>query len=307
MEELAVKENEVIVVKQLPIIEDRLEEVYVSVKDRLEAMSNLVVTEDNYKELKKTRADLNKEFGELETLRKQVKSAIEAPYKKFESGAYKRMSDIYRDAIGKLDGEIKDVEGDLKTQKQKELLAYFEEYRQSLGLDSAIADPKRSGIKVGLSGSMKSLKEQVRQYLDRVDGDLKMIDTLDDADEVLAEYRVCMSVTDAVRIVADRHKRIEDEKIRRMAEEENRKAREANEKAVEEAVQEEQKEDEVPVTPTVRVEPEATSEATEPILSTKYLGYEIFGTLSQLKALKAFLKNELKNYLEREGMKYGEC
>ena len=115
MEELAVKENEVIVVKQLPIIEDRLEEVYVSVKDRLEAMSNLVVTEENYKELKKTRADLNKEFGELETLRKQVKSAIEAPYKKFESGAYKRMSDIYRDAIGKLDGEIKDVEGGLKT------------------------------------------------------------------------------------------------------------------------------------------------------------------------------------------------
>ena len=305
--ELMVKENEVIVVKQLPIIEDRLEEVYVSVKDRLEAMSNLVVTEENYKELKKTRADLNKEFGELETLRKQVKSAIEAPYKKFESGAYKRMSDIYRDAIGKLDGEIKDVEGGLKTQKQKELLAYFEEYRQSLGLDSAIADPKRSGIKVGLSGSMKSLKEQVRQYLDRVDGDLKMIDTLDNADEVLAEYRVCMSVTDAVRIVADRHKRIEDEKIRRMAEEENRKAREANEKAVEEAILEEQKEDEVPVTPTVSVEPEATSEATEPILSTKYLGYEIFGTLSQLKALKAFLKNELKNYLEREGMKYGEC
>ena len=306
--ELMVKENEVIVVKQLPIIEDRLEEVYVSVKDRLEAMSNLVVTEDNYKELKKTRADLNKEFGELETLRKQVKSAIEAPYKKFESGAYKRMSDIYRDAIGKLDGEIKDVEGCLKTQKQKELLAYFEEYRQSLGLDSAIADPKRSGIKVGLSGSMKSLKEQVRQYLDRIDGDLKMIDTLDNADEVLAEYRVCMSVTEAVRIVADRHKRIEDEKIRRMAEDENRKAREANEKAVEEAIQEEQKEDEVPVAPTVSVEPEATSEATEPILlCTKYLGYEIFGTLSQLKALKAFLKNELKNYLEREGMKYGEC
>ena len=309
-EKLAVRDEDIIVVKQLPIIEDRLEGVFLSVKDRLETMSNLVVTEDNYKELKKTRADLNKEFGELETLRKSAKAAIEAPYKRFENGIYKRISDTYRDAIGKLDGEIKDVEGGLKTQKQKELLAYYEEYRQSLGLDSAIADPKKSGIKVGLSGSMKALKEQARQYLDRIDGDLKMIDTLDDADEVLAEYRQCMSVTDAVRIVSDRHKRIEDEKIRRMAEEENRKARETNEKAVEEALQQAQEveaKDEVSVTPTVKAAPEETSEVTEPILNTKYLGYEIFGTLTQLKALKAFLKEELKNYLEREGMKYGEC
>lgn len=309
-EKLAVRDEDIIVVKQLPIIEDRLEGVFLSVKDRLEAMSNLVVTEENYKELKKTRADLNKEFGELETLRKSAKAAIEAPYKRFENGIYKRISDTYRDAIGKLDGEIKDVEGGLKTQKQKELFVYYEEYRQSLGLDSAIADPKKSGIKVGLSGSMKALKEQARQYLDRIDGDLKMIYTLDNADEVLAEYRECMSVTDAVRIVADRHKRIEDEKIRRMAEEENRKAREANEKAVEEAIQQAQEaevKDEVPVTPTVKAAPEATSEATEPILNTKYLGYEIFGTLTQLKALKAFLREELKNYLEREGMKYGEC
>jgi len=295
--ELMVKDDELIVVKQLPVIEDRLEEVYLSVKDRLDAMSKLVVTEENYKELKKTRADLNKEFGELESLRKKVKTAIEAPYKSFEGGAYKRITDIYRDAIGKLDGEIKDVEGDLKVQKQKELLAYYDEYRQSLGLDSAIADPRKSGIKVGLSGSMKSLKEQARQYLDRVDGDLKMIETLDNSDEVLAEYRVCMSVTDAVTVVADRHKRIEEEKIRREKEEEVRKAREANEVAVDAVIEEE-----ASVTPTVEEVPDD-----EPVLSTKYLGYEIFGTLNQLKALKAFLKEELKNYLEKEGLKYGEC
>ena len=122
MEDLVVRENELIVVKQLPIIEDRLDEAYIAVQDRLNAMSNLVVTEENYKELKKTRADLNKEFGELDSLRKNVKAAIEAPYKKFEGGAYKRLADAYKDAIGKLDGEIKDVEGGLKTQKQKELL-----------------------------------------------------------------------------------------------------------------------------------------------------------------------------------------
>lgn len=284
MEDLVVRENELIVVKQLPIIEDRLDEAFIAVQERLNAMSNLVVTEENYKELKKTRADLNKEFGELDSLRKNVKAAIEAPYKKFEGGAYKRLADAYKDAIGKLDGEIKDVEGGLKTQKQKELLAYWEEYRQSLGLDTAIADPRRSGIKVGLTVSMKSLKMQTREYLDRIDGDLKMIDTLDNADEVLAEYRVLLNVTEAVRVVADRNKRVEDERIRRLAEEESRRAREAAEKAVDEAI----KENEVAVTPTVSVAPEEQEEAQEKILTT---AFKVSGTLTMLKELKAFLVN----------------
>lgn len=305
MNDLAIREQDWIVVKQLPVIEDRLKELYLEVQERLDAVSNLVVTEDNYKEIKKVRADLNKEFGTLEAIRKKVKSEVEAPYKQFESGAYKIVADAYKEAATKLDRDIKDAESVLKTEKQKALLAYYEEYRQSLGLDSAIADPRQSGIKVGLSGSMKSLKEQARQYLDRVDGDLKMIDTLDDADEVLAEYRICRSVTDAVRIVADRHKRVEEEKARRIADEaareEARKAMEAVENALKEA------KEEVTTAPTVNADPEAPVEDTEQILSAKYLGYEIFGTLSQLRGLKAFLKEQLKNYLEKEGMNYGEC
>ena len=282
--ELVVKDDDLIVVRQLPVIEDRLDEAYIAVQERLLAMSNLVVTDENYKELKKTRADLNKEFGELESMRKKVKSAIEAPYKKFEGGAYKRLSDAYRQAIGKLDGDIKDVEGELKTQKQKELLAYWEEYRQSLGLDSQLADPRRSDIKVGLSVSMKSLKMQAREWLDRIDGDIKMIDTLDNAAEVLAEYRVCLNVTDAVRIVADRNKRVEEEKARRLAEEEARNTRKALEEAVEEAV----KEEEELVVPTAGVDPEGQEMAEEKILTT---AFKVSGTLTMLKELKAFLVN----------------
>ncbi len=79
MDEIAVRPNDLVVLKQLPVIEDRLDEAYLAVQTRLDAVSNLVVTDENYKELKKTRAELNKEFGELESIRKQVKSAIEVP------------------------------------------------------------------------------------------------------------------------------------------------------------------------------------------------------------------------------------
>lgn len=309
MEQL-VEVNDLIVVKQLPVIEDRLDEALKAVQGRLQMTAALVVTDDNYKELKKVRADLNKEFGELESLRKKVKEAVESPYKKFEAGAYKRLADEYKIAINTLDGEIKDVETGLRSQRQDELYRYFEEYRQSLGLDAAVADPKRSGIKVGLSGSMKSLKDQVRAYLDSVDGDLKMIDTLEDKDEVLAEYRVLMSVTDAVRVVADRHKRIEELRKQRENAEEERKQREAQAAAVDAAVRAQEgsnqqvSSSDVPVAaPTVEV----AEEASEELYSARYLGYEIKGTMSQLKALKAFLKEELRKYMEREGIEYGDC
>lgn len=303
--------NDLIVVKQLPVIEDRLDEALRAVQGRLKDTAALVVTDENYKELKKVRADLNKELGELEALRKKVKEAVEAPYKKFETGAYKRLADEYKVAISTLDGEIKDVEIGLRGQRQEELSAYFDEYRQSLGIDSALTDLGRSGIKVGLSGSMKSLKDQVRAYLDGVDGDIKMIDTLDDRDEVLAEYRVLLSVTDAVRVVADRKKRIEEMRLKREAAEEERKQREAQIAAVNEAIRQGAQEAQNPQdnggavsapTQTAELAEEPSEDATK--YSAKYLGYEITGTMSQLKALKAFLKEELKKYMDREGIEY---
>ena len=42
-------------------------------------------------------------------------------------------------------------------------------------------------------------------------------------------------------------------------------------------------------------------------LCTKYLGYEIWGTLDQLKGLKGYLQEALLEYCEMEGLKYGAC
>ena len=296
MESMVAKPEELIIVKQLPVIEDRLDEAYSAVQERLDLAASLVVTEENYKELKKTRADLNKEFGDLESLRKKVKEAVESPYKKFESGAYKRLADKYRGAIAELDGNIKDVEGKLRGQRQEELCKYFDEYRQSLGLDSALVSPEKSGIKVGLSGSMKSLKEQVRGFLDRVNGDLAMIDTLDSAEEVLVEYRYSLNVAEAVKIVNERHKKIEEEKKRR---------------EVVEKPQVEPEEVSEPGISVVSLRPEVdenqAQETQSNLLSTRYLGYEIWGTLEQLKGLKGYMQEALMEYCEMEGMKYGAC
>ena len=251
-------------------------------------------------------------------MRKKVKQAIEAPYKNFESGAYKRLADAYRSAIDSLDGEIKDVEGGLKRQRQEELLAYFGEYRISLGLSEDIADARRSGIKVGLSGSMKGLKDQVRDWLDRINADLKMIELLPDRDEVLFEYRKSLDATSAISIVADRKKRIEEERLRREKDEEERLERERRIAEVDAAVSSQTAEkssvanDDAPggvlSSPSVGVAVEQSDEPEKQaeVLMARYLGYEIYGTLDQLRGMKQVMVEAMLEYCEKEGMNCGK-
>ena len=43
------------------------------------------------------------------------------------------------------------------------------------------------------------------------------------------------------------------------------------------------------------------------VLGTKYLGYEVHGTLEQLRGLKRYLQDALMEYCEMEGLNYGSC
>ena len=294
--------GDLIIVRQLPVIEDKMEEALASIKGRLDAMSNLAVTEENCREIKKVRAELNKEFAQLERLRKDVKSAIEVPYKKFEGGAYKKMADAYRAAINQLDGNIKDVESELKMRRQRELFEYFEAYRQSLGIDGKLADPRRSGINIGLSGSMTSYKKAIKEFIDRIASDLKTIDALENRDEIMAEYRLTLDLNSAVQTVKDRLEREEAERLEREALEVERKLRAAREAVVEAAIAEA-----VVAPEETPVAPEEAAEQAPEILHAQYLKYDIYGTLEQLKGMKNAMIDCMIDFCEREGMTYGKC
>ena len=65
--------QELIVVKQLPLIEEHLKELSAEINEKVESAKSLICTEETVKEVKQVRADLNKDFKELETQRKLVK------------------------------------------------------------------------------------------------------------------------------------------------------------------------------------------------------------------------------------------
>ena len=201
--------QDLIVVKQLPQIEEHLKELSLDVDKKVENAKNLVCTEENVTTIKQIRASLNKEF---ESKRKLVKEQVLKPYNDFENVYKECISDKFRNADIILKGKIDNVENELKSKKEKEIKDYFEEYKEANNIDFITYEQAR--INVTLSASMKSLKEQAKQFIDKIVDDLKLIETQEHKTEILVEYKQTLNVSQAITSVTNRFKAIEEEKKR---------------------------------------------------------------------------------------------
>lgn len=269
--------NEIIVVKQLPIIQEQLQSIKADVIARAEKALSLVCTEDTVKTIKEVRASLNKELKNWEEKRKEVKNAVMIPYEQFERVYKECISDIFKKADTELKSKIDSVETELKEQKAAEVKAYFVEYLASKNITMPLTF-ESANINVTLSASLKSLKEQAKAFIDRVCDDLNLIETQEYKDEIYHEYNAAwfLNVAGAITTVVNRHKAIEEAKAR---EEERQTSAEA---------ETEQKEIEKPVEALAPPTVIAPDEGAESILT---LTFKVRGTRTQLKALKEFLNN----------------
>lgn len=202
--------QDLIIVKQLPQIEEHLKELSTEIDRKVENAKALICTEDNVKTIKQVRADLNKEFKEVEQQRKAVKEQVLAPYMQFEEIYKQYISDKYKSADVDLKNKVDNVENEFKLQKEQEVKDYFEEYKIANNIDFITYGQAR--INVTLSASMKSLKEQAKQFIDKITDDLKLIETQEHKAEILAEYKQTLNVSNAITTVTNRFKAIEEEK-----------------------------------------------------------------------------------------------
>lgn len=269
-----------IILKQLPIIEERVRELGERVAERVARSVSLVCTEDTYKDIKRERAELNKEFEALEAQRKAVKSAILAPYSKFEETYKECVAEPYKTADKQLKGKIAEVEDGLKQAKEQEVKKYFLEYRSSKGLD--FPDFAAAGIKVNMTDSVKKLKVQAKGTIDCIADDMMAIRGMDHADEILVEYKQDFVLASAIARVTARHKAIEEEKVAEAERLEKEAARQRTAEAVQQVKQEEMK------AASPAVEAPVTIETPTPAKRYR-TGFYVYGTLEGLKKLKAFL------------------
>ena len=198
--------QELIVVKQLPQIEEHLKELSAEIDKKVENAKSLVCTDENVKAIKQVRADLNKEFKEVEQQRKVVKEQILAPYMQFEEIYKTYISDKYKSADNDLKTKIDLTENELKAKKEQEIKDYFEEYKTVNNIDFITYGQAK--INVTLSASMKSLKEQAKQFIDKIVDDLKLIETQEHKAEILVEYKQILNVSNAITSVTNRFKAI---------------------------------------------------------------------------------------------------
>lgn len=278
-------ESQIITIKQLPIIEERLQLIKAEIDAKTQHVLALDCNDATVKAIKSLRADLNKDFGDLEEKRKEVKRAVMSPYERFEEVYTECVTNIYKKTDAILKGRIAIVENAIKANKEKEIRAYYDEYAESLGID--FVPYEKSGITVTLSASAKKLKEQAAAYLDRIADELKLIGTQpqDLQPEILVEYKRTVNVAYSIQTVIERKKAIEEEAERARQQAEQQTIYEAAEARVDEAVEsygEEQQE---------AIAPPTVAEAQEQPAKLYRVAFAVNGTLEEIKALKNFLVN----------------
>lgn len=282
--------QDLIVVKQLPQIEEHLKELSLEVEQKVENAKSLVCTEENVTTIKQIRASLNKEFKEVENQRKIVKEQILAPYMQFEEIYKMYISDKYKSADNDLKVKIDSTENELKNIKEQEIKDYFEEYKKANNIDFVTYSQAR--INVTLSASRKSLKEQAKQFIDKIVDDLKLIDTQEHKTEILVEYKQSLNVSQAITSVTNRFKAIEEEKKRQ--EELKRKQLEEAQRRADESIRAQTEatrqalENFIPKTEETILQAPVIEEKQEEILT---LRFTVKGTRTKLRELKQFLEN----------------
>lgn len=207
------KVERLIEIKQLPVIEERLKEISSQVQSQVDEALSLVVTEETVKEVKKERTAIRKTFEELEEKRKTTKELVMAPYNEFEKVYKKYITDICIPADEKLKKKIDEVEQGLKDEKEAEVKEYFAEVIADKDIDFLNYD--QLGIRVLLSSSLSKLKEQVDEFVGKVANDLIVIEAMDDAAEILVEYRQTLDLSKSVTSVQSRKARLAEEQKRR--------------------------------------------------------------------------------------------
>ena len=283
-------EKSLIVVKQLPIIEEQLPRFRAIAEQHTNEALSIVCTEESLKTVKEMRAALRKEHDMLESKRKEVKRAILEPYNVFEASYKENVDSVFTRADAILKKRIDAIEDSIKANKKIEIEKYFDEYRESLGIPADIVSYAKANISITLSASKKSLKEQAKNFLDRIKADIDAIALQDHADEIMSEFRTSLNASTAISTVALRHQRIEEERKRREDEAAERAERAKAAEKVEIIAEEENAALNVPcaVEAPVNDEPVPAAPVEEKVYSTTFC---VYGTIPQLKALKDFLTN----------------
>lgn len=296
--------DSLIVVQQLPIIKEQLHSIKAQAQESVKEALSLACTEETLKVVKERRAALNRDRKDLDARRMAVKKQIMQPFEDFDEVYKECVTDVYGPADEALKGKITDVEAGLKADKEKKVKDYFAEMVKASGVEWVTYEDV--GVAVTLTASLKSLKAKVKEYVEKVAADVACINGMENAPEIMAEYKLCGSLAVAINSVSQRKDRIAREEAERKQRLEAQLRAQEAEKAVLDVAEEELQAPQVMgMEPPVMDEPEAEEskqESSNQTLKAKFsfMGrtFLVCGEVEKLRKTKAFINSKITEIVE---------
>ena len=276
---------ELIRVDQAIKLTTEFEQVSKEIDKKIETANALVVSEDNYKEVKKIRAELNKEAKQYAEDFKTIKASVLATWNECEDTYKSMIRDKYAESDGILKAKVGEIEDGIKGEKRERVVEFFEKHRASRKLDFVTFEDMN--LKIGMSNSLASLKKEVTEKLDEI---LKGYEgALETSPDVVAEFKENgFDFARAFTTVKDREERKRKAEEERKAMLEARAERERKEAEAKAIVQETEIKESDEVEEVAEVEqPSTHEEEHETIYSVTFT---VKGTREELMDLSNFLK-----------------
>ena len=276
--------EELIRISQLPIIEERLRDVKEQWETAAAENMALVCTAETVQSVKAARADMTKQFNELETLRKNAKSQYMERWDAFEATYRECIAEPYKRADADLKRKIDETEAAIKAECQRRCREYFTELCAVHGVD--FVKYEYMHLKIDMASAKaktpRKLFDTINEWVAKIANGMDKIDREsdpEDRDEIMSEYKRCLDVGEAML-------RVQDRKNRLAAEKQAAAEREARRKVEAEAVAKVEAAMPVVVAPPVEVKQ-------EPLMT---VAFKATATREKLIALR--------EYMKAEGIKY---
>ena len=238
--------------------------------------AGLVYTDEQIAEAKKDRAKLNKALAAVEDERKRVKAAILEPYDEFDA-ELKPITTMIKNTISEIDSQVKEYEAQAKAEKKEALRAFFNEnigsLQDTVPFETAVFNEKM----LNASTKMEQAQNQIIERIERIRNDIRAIEGLDSEFKTAVKecYFRTFDLGQALELNAQLYSR-------KKQDEERAKEEDARRQAAIDALK-------ADLTP----EPEKKEMQAEDVLE---MTFTVYGTLSQLKALKAYMDSEKLEY-----------
>lgn len=276
-------------VTQLPVIVERLRQMKDYVEGMTEEAVALACTEDTVQTVKQRRADLNRFFKALEDKRKAVKAAVMGPYTAFEAVYKECICNPFNDADAKLKAKIDAVESEQKKRCEDYLRKWFAEL--TLTHNVSWLTFEQTGVKIDMASAKaktpQKLMDKLNEFAAKVAIETETIARMDDAAEIMAEYKKTLSLSQSINTVTARKEAVERERAEAEVRKQEQIARLQAEARVEAAA------------PEVLAPPvQARVDSRESIVDSK-----VYRCTFTVKATKEQLK-KLKNFMIEEGISY---